>query len=353
MKKQFLILKSTALLAISIGFYACDPTKVETKQVSGSVYVVCEGNFNAANGAISVYNEGSKLAQVDIYKDKNGVPLGDLVQSLTFDGDKGYIVVNNSNKLEIVDASTFASKGVINGLKLPRYFAKVGNNKAYVTEYVSYLENGRVAVIDLASNTVSKTIQAGYLPENLLVHDSKIFVSNNGGNTISVINPNTDAVENTITVAGAPARMAVDANGKIWVLCRGTKSYKSDFSIDLANSTAGALVRFDPTTLALETTISLANVADSPSNLMINSTGDKLYYLNGAVFEQSINAMAINTTPLINRNFYGLGIQPSTGTIYVGTFGFISNQKLIRYNTNGVALDSAEVGIGPREFVFK
>ncbi len=353
MKKQILILKSTALLAISIGFYACDPNKESAKPVSGSVYVVCEGNLNAANGTISVYNVSTNETEINPYKNRNGVGLGDNVQSMSLIGEKAYIVVNNSNKIEIADANTFESKGVITGLKQPRYFVKVTDSKAYVSEYISYRENGRISVIDLATNTVTKTIALGYLPENLFLNDNKIYVSNNGGNTVNVINTSTDTIENTITVTSAPSGFVKDANDKIWVLCSGIKTYNSDYSLDLANSEAGALVRFDPSNFAVEQTISFSSIPESPSRLTINKEANILYYLNGGVYSFDINATAISTTPFIARSFYGLGFDPKNGTIYTGTYGFVSNQKLIRYNANGIALDSAEVGIGPNGFVFR
>lgn len=351
MKKQFL--RFSILSFCVVYLFSCNPKTEEAKPVAGSVYVVCEGNFLSSNGSICIFNESTKQTQVDVFKDKNGVGLGDVVQSLNFIGDKAYIVVNNSNKIEIVDALSFESKASIKNLALPRNLAKVSDSKAYVTEYVSYGENGRISVIDLSTNTITKTISLGLLPEQLFVYGSKVLVSNNGENTISVINASTDAIEKTITVTGAPSGMVKDANGKLWILCSGIKKYNPDYSTDLVNSEAGALVRVNLENFEVEKTIAFSNKADSPDRLVINATGNKLYYLNNGVFEFDISSTNLNSVPFAARNFYGLGIEAKSGLIYTGTYGFSSNQKLIRYNTSGSALDSAEVGIGPRGFVFK
>jgi DNA-binding beta-propeller fold protein YncE len=63
----------------------------------------------------------------------------------------------------------------------------------------------------------------------------------------------------------------------------------------------------------------------------------------------------LKSTPLINRSFYGLGIDPKEGIIYgADAGGFTSNGKVVRFNpSTGLAIDSITVGIGPNSFIFR
>ena len=54
-------------------------------------------------------------------------------------------------------------------------------------------------------------------PEQLAVVGSRLFVTNGGGNTVTVINTTTDAVESTITVGDGPNSVVADRDGNVWV----------------------------------------------------------------------------------------------------------------------------------------
>jgi YVTN family beta-propeller protein len=318
------------------------------------VLVVNEGNFQKGNGAVSYINPQNKTVVADVFRTENNRPLGDVVQSVAVNDDKAYVVVNNSNKIEIVDANTFKSLGVINNLSLPRYLV-VANNKGYLTEWVSFIGNGRVSVIDLATNAVTKSVEVGVLPEKLLALNNKIYVLNSGENTISVINPISDAVEATITIPDSPNSLVADANNKLWVLCGGQKNYNPDYSIDENTSTPGSLVRINPATSTIEATLTFTSKTLSPEDLVITGSGNKVYYrYGGKVYQQDITATTLTNTPFLNRNFYGIGVDPQDNFIYGSNAGgFTAAGKVVRFNPNGSAVDSFTVSIGPSEFVFR
>ena len=52
----------------------------------------------------------------------NNRPLGDMVQSFSVADDKGFIVVNNSQKVEVVLLNTFKSSGCIRGILSPVFY---------------------------------------------------------------------------------------------------------------------------------------------------------------------------------------------------------------------------------------
>jgi YVTN family beta-propeller protein len=268
--------------------------------------------------------------------------------------DTGYIICNNSNKIEIVDVNTFESKGVIESLALPRYMI-AANNKGYISEWVNFGVKGRISVVDLLTNTVTKTIEVGNLPEQLAIINNKLYVTNSDENTVSIINLTNETFEKNLVVSDAPTDFRIDSNVKLWVLCGGKKAYDNnppDF-IDESQSTAGALVRINPVSENIEFTIPFASI-NSPEDLQINGQRNKLYYsYAGAVYTHDISSTSLATTPFIRRSFYGIGIDPVEDIFYGTQASFTNDGKVIRFNTSGAAMDSVNVTIGPNGFVFK
>ena len=193
------------------------------------------------------------------------------------------------------------------------------------------------------------------MPEKVLLLNHKIYVVNNGENTVSVINTATDAVESTITIGHSPNSLVADAANNIWVLSGGEKVYDANWSLDLNASTAGSLTKINAATNAIEATHAFTSKADLPANLATNSPKTKLYYnYEGKLYQMETSATALPATAFINRNFSGLGVDPATGLIYGAvTPSYSVNGKVIRYQTSGAAQDSFTVAIGPNNFLFQ
>jgi hypothetical protein len=106
----------TLLLCSSIVFSACedeDPTPVPLPDNLNGVFVVNEGAFLQGNGSITFISSDSASITPDIYSTVNNVPLGDVVQSMQLFRSKGYIAVNNSQKLVVVNMVDFKRQAVI------------------------------------------------------------------------------------------------------------------------------------------------------------------------------------------------------------------------------------------------
>src|SRR5688500_15237380 len=119
-------LKFYALILVtvlSVSFSSCDDDDSQPKgKFEDGVFVVNEGNFQDANGTISHVSSDGTVTQDLFGSENNGLALGDVVQSMTIDSDFAYIVVNNSNKMEVVNANTFVAEYTLKNLLLPRYF---------------------------------------------------------------------------------------------------------------------------------------------------------------------------------------------------------------------------------------
>lgn len=359
---------TAALLTSLTLLTGCDPEEEiipDPAANPATVYVVNEGNFNRGNGTVSSFSKTDRAVTPDLFRGVNGRGLGDVVQSMAVASRKGYVVVNNSNKIEIVSLPDFKSVGVITGLRSPRYFLALDATRAYVTQWGNF-GNTRpgIKVINLLTNTIIDSIATGPQPERLLLAGGRVFVANSGSNTLSVIDPATNRVSSTLTVGGAPNSLALDAAGRLWVLCGGTVAYTPSYDVDYAATTPGQLVSVSVG--AATPTISSARPFGTnrlqPVDLQMNAAKDQLYFravnastFTGPVFRLGTSEASLPVltgTPFIRRALYGLGIDPRTDVIYGGTGTFLGTDRLIRYQRSGAPLDSVVVGTGPNGFVF-
>lgn len=337
-------------LALSVVFQSCkkdDDDQNSGKQYTNGLFITNEGLFQTGVGTVSFWSRDNQIRENDIFNTVNGIPLGNVAQSTTIHNNKAYTVVNNSGKMEVVDAKTFAHKGTVTGLELPRYFVGLNDNKGYVSEWVGFSGNGRIAVVDLNTYQVTSTITVGVLPEKMVLVGTKLYVANSNDTVVTVINTATDAVESTITVGDWPTYIAADKNGEVWVMCSGVPAWAG-------TATSPTLVKFNPAIPTVQTIFDFATPDNSPSRLVINGAGDKLFYLySGGVYELGIGASALNSSPIINRSFYSLGIDPQTGYLYGGDpLDYISPGRVIQYNGSYSATDSMTTGIIPTDFTF-
>lgn len=337
---------------ISISFSSCDDNDNQPKgKFEQGVFVINEGNFQDANGTISHISPDNAVTQDLFGTVNNGLALGDVVQSMSINGEFAYIVVNNSNKLEVVDANTFEAQYTLKNVLLPRYFTSL-EGTGYLTEWVSYSEPGRVAVIDLQNHVVTESITTDFGAENIIAHQGKLYVSNNFTNTVSVIDPIGKAVIKTIEVGNSPGAFLVDKENMLWVICAGAFQGED-----------GELVQLDPAKSDDEAANSVLKTVELNVNVSskaaINKAKDKIFYYKGnSVYVLSISDVEAPASPLLTEarasSFYGIGIDPENDVLYMAdTKSFAGNGTVYRYNLSGAAMDNFNVGVGPNSFEFR
>ena len=85
---------------------------------------------------------------------------------------------------------------------------------------------------------------------------------------------------------------------------------------------------------------------------MINKAKDKLYFLNGSVYEQSVSNVILGPTLIFQKsteNFYGLYICKYTNEIYVtNAKNYSQTGEVIRMNSLGDVIDYIATGINPQ-----
>lgn len=356
MQKHFI------LVAISIAFLiSCQKesnNNVDNYIESGSALIVNEGGYTRNNGSISYISRDNQVVNNIFEKSNNGQIVGDVLQSFTRVGNIGIICANNSQKVIFVDARTFKQlETLTTGTDYPRFSLGVTTDKAYITNGSS---SGTVLVVNMKTFAVTKTINVGDGPEEMLLSNGKVFVANSGGfgtdNTISVINTTTDAVVSSIIVADNPGEMEKDAQGYLWVLCKGNVTYPAPTYAPERQS-AAKLVRINPSTNTIDRQIEIIPASadySAADNLAVSGDGSKIFVcIDDKVYQLPYTATALPATPVITRLFYGLDVHPFTGEIWgLDAGNFNEAEKIIRYNSNAQAVDSFKVGIIPNAVYF-
>lgn len=240
--------RSLYLLLLPILFIACRndeyvfyPEEVPVSPADSAshiagFYLLNEGNMGMNAASLDYYDYETGIFSRDVYAAANpDVPmdLGDVGNDIAIYGSKLYVLVNCSNKLEVLDALTCRR---IAKIDIPncRSIAFDGPY-AYITSYAGPVEigpehaqKGFVAKIDTASLAEVGRCIVGYQPDGLAISKGHIYVANSGGymvpnyeNTLSVIDLATFAVDDTVQIAINLNHVVADPQGNLWVSSRG------------------------------------------------------------------------------------------------------------------------------------
>ncbi|MDR0940948.1 MAG: hypothetical protein LBM68_01840 [Bacteroidales bacterium] len=295
-----------------LSFSACKPDKDPQPQggaYSNGHFVVCEGSFNNNNAEITFIDENGSVTE-QVFKTVNNRPLGDVLQSLTIVDSLAFIVVNNSQKIEVVNSGTFKSKKTLNDERFtfPRYIQKLNDNQILLTNGTGYGDDA-VFVINSKTFEIEQTIATGAGPNQMIVHNGKIFVANFGGytndSTVTVINAGTLSVERTITVGDMPAGMILDKDGNILILCKGLTTYDAEWNeTPVSNS---KIVKLNTTTLVAKDMYQYDRQIKNFSSNLISYANNTLYVLDDdAVYSFGSDFGA--PQKIVDGGFYGISI---------------------------------------------
>jgi len=198
-------------------------------------YLLNEGNMGMNRASIDIFNYRTGNYTTDIYSERNPTvvkELGDVGNDIKIYGNKVYAVINCSNKVEIIDkwsAKRIKKIDIPNCRSVAFY-----KNKAYVSSYSGPVaidpnaEIGFVAEIDTTSLEIKRKVTVGYQPEQMVVHNGKLYVANSGGyrvpnydRTVSVVDLETFTEIKKIDVGINLSSMEIDDRGDIYVSSRG------------------------------------------------------------------------------------------------------------------------------------
>lgn len=329
-----------------------DPVDTTTAPASyeNGIFIVNEGNYNWGNATVTFIDNKTNTVIQDIFRKSNDRSIGDVAESMKIARNLGYVVINNSNRIEVVSLKDFKSVRSITGLNSPRHIEIVDSNKAYATNLQK-----NISIIDLQTNSITGTINTSSWTESLIRYDQYMLVTSIGSFNepssqrkaqVYVIDTKIDAIVDSIETGKEPIGIVIDKKEKVWVLCSGGYD----------NFEAPSLLRINPELRLVEKVFTFPNPKEVPSRLCINASGDTMYYIKGGVYQVPVTAAALPDKPLIaseGRLFYGLAIHPNTGNIYVSDAkDYVQNGTAYQYNVSGKLVRQYVTGRIPGSFCF-
>lgn len=337
-----------------------DISEVTHTNIAG-MYVLNEGNMGSNKATLDYLDLDLGKYFRNIFPSRNPnlvKELGDVGNDIKVYGDQLWIVINQSNKVEVADAQTAVSRGHID-IPNCRYLSFNGKY-AYVSSYVGKIGEadviGAVYKVDTATLKIEGKCLVGYQPEEMVVQDGKIYVANSGGyrgmnkalgydRTVSVIDINSFKVVNTIDVAPNLFRIRNDKYGKLYVSSQGNRN------------------DIDPNIYVIDNE-KVVDALNIPS-MTFDIHGDSLVCFSKVKGETNFKVVDIRTNKVINNNFitfptdypietpYALTIHPITGDIYVmDATNYVSSGKLYCFDRNGKYKWHTETGDIPGHTCF-
>ncbi|HOU16507.1 MAG TPA: hypothetical protein PKX09_01345, partial [Candidatus Marinimicrobia bacterium] len=306
-------------------------------------YILCEGNFNTINASLWQLTGTSELIG-PVHWNFADNPLGDVGQNLKVYQEKLFIVMNNSNSLEVMSLSNGATYERTIDLPFagPRDIAFV-NNHAYITCW--YLPG--ILSLDLNTWQIDDTIFINGLPDNIIADDGKLYTSI-AMNTdwspadkvlaLGLISGEFTPVD-TFTVITGPNQLLLYEN-KLYVL--------SNYYDDAWNTYTGT------SCINLETN----QVTKRDQGLSFNFCDD-LALINDKIYRSYNGGVAPLTDSLtidINKiigNYAGIYSMAFDGkNIFIGLSDYSAPDQVVILDTLGNEINTLNVGVCPGSFAF-
>ena len=345
--------------------------KTEATEVLG-MYVLNEGNMGSNKCTLDFLDLSGETAHYlrNIYAERNPnevKELGDVGNDAQIYGSKLWLVINCSNKVEVLGAKDAVKQGKIDVPNCRSVAFHKGY--AYVSSYVGPVNVsqdaplGQVYKIDtLTLRTVAK-VTVGYQPEELAVIGDKLYVANSGGymvpdydHTVSVIDLNTFTEERKIDVAPNLHRCRADRYGQLWVSSRGDYYGEPSHLCWLQQDASGQLQ-------------CMGRIDVVVSDMCI--VGDSLYYM-GMQFnyetmknERMLGIINVATHEVVNRQLttakeadaiiqpYGIIVNPNERDFYLmDAKNYVSSGELLHFKKDGTFDYKVRTGDIPAHAVF-
>lgn len=335
---KILSLAFASALLFNVACRNDDPVYEQGATYENGYFMTNEGNFSTPNAEVAFVSNDLNTVKQDIYKsNNNGENLGDVLQSLGYSGNQAYLVLNNTNKVTVVNRYTFKKAGEITSeLNNPRYIA-FANNFVYVTNDI-YGGDKYVSIYNLSDLSFVKKITMPDAAEHVVSAGSKIFVQNASfglGNKISYINTHTNTLQGEITVPNGQIQKIVADNNNVYAIA-------SDFGMTNSYiyqiSEAGTITK----------TITLSGI-ENAAKLRID--GGKFYFTSGMkIYGMDMNASSAPTTPIVTATesgaYSGLyGFDVIDGKIFTAdASGFAADSKITVYSTSGAIIKTFNAG---------
>lgn len=244
-------------------------------------------------------------------------------------GTTKFFTANNGNTNDVsrIDTSDNSVFKIATCYQMIDIVIKPNGSEAYA----SCLTGDKVYAIDTSNNyrflgipIAPPSISVGDSPQGMAIKPdgSRVYVANNGSNSVSVINTSTDAIVTTIAVGSAPVKMVVSPDGS---------------RLYVVNYSGGSVSVINTSTNTIATTIP---VGSNPTDIAISPDGSKVYTANSSSNSVSIINTTTNavTTLAVGAWPTALAISPDGSKAYVANYN-ASNISVITAGASGSVTD--------------
>ena len=321
---------------------------------SGNGLFICnEGNFQYGNATLSYYDPETKIIENEVFYRANAMKLGDVAQSMIIRDGIGWLVVNNSHVVFAIDINTFKEVGRITNFTSPRYMHFISDEKAYVTQIWDnriFIVNPKRYEITGYIDIPDMTMESGST-EQIVQYGKYVYVNCwSYQNRIIKIDTETDEVVDELVVGIQPTSLVMDCNNKLWTVTDG------GYEGSPYGHEAPSLYRIDAETFTIEKQFKF-KFGDAPSEVQLNGTKDKIYWINDDIWEMDVTADRVPVRPFLPYDgtiYYGLTVCPRTGDVYIAdAIDYVQQGMVYRYSKDRNLIDKFYVGIIPGAFCWK
>ncbi len=348
MKKIVLLFISSLIISSCSKDNTVDPPAAAS---SKGIYVVDEGSFSQNNASLTYYNLETGEVNYNAYSNANGgARLGDNANSLFILNDKGYIAVDNSNKIEIINLDNFKSLGQIDlgTAGSPREIWMVDSTEGYVTS----LYSGQVIKFSTTTKSIIKRIDVGSYPEGIVGSHGKLFVANSGfgsSNTISVIDLATENVSKNLHVGYNPRVILSASDGYVYVACTGSYTDTTVFS---------GVYKIDPVSASVLDSIKInknpGEMCEVSGNRLFVVNNDGVNFVNMSFNSAPTLAIASATVNNISMIVYSVAYDKNSQTVYCGNpKDFMQSGEVAAFKLDGSEIKRFNTGINPGSIVIR
>lgn len=337
------------VLVLAIFIVSCEDNPVESggfEESESGILVLNEGLYGQNNSSFTNYNISDNSVSKNPYHAVNGYTIGDTGNDMEVYGDKIYVAVANSNKIEIVSLRTFESLGFVDlgeGVN-PRELVVIDSTRLYVTS----LYDDKVYRVNPVTKSVEKKISVGSLPEGITLSGNYLFTANSGfseGNTISVIDITTDTNFETLTVGYNPRIMFTTPNGTVYAVCTGVYD----------ETGRGGIYKINPESVTVTDSLIINH---NPGETTFAGDDYGFVFNNDGIFRIKLNNLSENIIyqPYIETSeinpaasvVYSLYYDNTSKILYAGNpMDYLQNGSIVMFDAEGNRTGEFECGLNP------
>ena len=312
--------------------------------LSDYVIIACEGGFTRGNASIDLYNPSNGDLLPNAFADQAGYALGDILQDVYWTNNDLILVVNNSQKIEILDPNNLRLRKTIAGFVSPRY-VHIDDEGAI---YVSDLFSRQFIRSDPQSGCINASIDLygwtehifPYRSNDLAVLHRSVYGQGSPISEVLLLSEDLELRDNIILPEDPIQMVKGNEDHLFYVLCLGNAS--NDIAgqiveVNLLNKTTREIIRFNE---------------DRPNRIAFDKNYNTLYFnLTSEIFKivgDTLPSLAWNTTA---QSIYGLSILNNGDVIVSDAKDFVSNGAIEHYDANGNLIRRVDVGYVPSEVV--